>query len=412
MRVFAAGIGTPDGATILVDNGVGRLTPQLNRETGLAIVSPADFDALQALADAGRGRFVDLGRPGALSALADDFDALEATTFAVTRERIPVERFQIFAALALALLMLEPLAPALRRVWHRVGWGRSAGVQPALVGLLMLTIGLLASSCASSAFSHNEKGNTRYDAGDYQAALSEYRQAQADEPGERRLNLNAGRALHALGEFERAISESSRAAEAADATLAARAFFNLGNHRVAEGDLISARNAYIESLLLDPTDFDAKFNLELVNAALAVRQPPGDQQAGDGPPTPGQEGSGDPSEQNGQGSQPGQESDSGLPGDPSEGTESDQSSAADGVGQQRNPGDAEPGGLGQTPPSNEEDSALSAAEALQEALSELDRDAPTREQALAILDALRARSPRAALPVGQRAPISIDPEDR
>ena len=97
----------------------------------------------------------------------------------------------------------------------------------------MLAAGLIAAACAASAFSHNERGNREYDEGQYRAALSEYRQAQADEPGDRRLNLNAGRALHGLGEYDRAISESIRAGDDQDVLLASRAFFNLGTGRPA-----------------------------------------------------------------------------------------------------------------------------------------------------------------------------------
>lgn len=413
VRVFSAGVGTSVGSTILVESGVrgfGPLTPQIDRSTGQPIISRADFAALQSLADAGRGRFADLGRPGSLSALADDFDALESTTFAVTLQRNPIERFQIFAALALLLLALEPLAPGLRR-----GWQRLRHRQPATLGLVVLAIGLIAGACASSAFSRNEQGNARYDEGDYAAALSEYRQAQADEPGERRLNLNAGRALHGLGEFERAAAESGRATESEDATLAASAFFNLGNHRVAGGDLLAARNFYIESLLLNPSDIDAKFNLELVNAALAALQPPPDDESGDQPGdrgNPSPQGSGSPGEGDQGDGQPGQQDGSDPPDASGGGASGEPSSMQGEGGAQPNPGGADPGALGEIPPEGEGDSALSALEALQQALSDLDRDAPTREQALAILDALRTRLPRELLSAGQQAPVEIDPEDR
>ena len=163
------------------------------------------------------------------------------------------------------------------------------------------------------------------------------------------------------------------------------------DHRVTGGDLLAARNAYIESLLLNPSDIDAKFNLELVNAALGAPQPPPDNQGG---------------------GQPGQQDDSDPPDTPGDGASGDPSSMQGEGGAQPNPGGADSGALGEIPPEGEGDSALSALEALQLALSDLDRDAPTREQALAILDALRTRQPRQLLSAGQQAPGEIDPEDR
>ena len=53
-----------------------------------------------------------------------------------------------------------------------------------------------------------------------------------------------------------------------------------------------------------------------------------------------------------------------------------------------------------------------AEAALAEALQALNRENPSRDQALAILDALRSRQPREALTVGPQAPISIPCEER
>ncbi len=405
VRVFSAGVGTSAGSTILVESSVrnsGSLTPQIDRNTGQPIISRADFASLQALADAGRGRFAALGRPGSLSALADDFDALASTTFAVTLQRNPIARFQIFTALALVLLVLEPLlSPGLRR--RRL---RRRG-QSVTLSLVVMAIGLIASSCASNAFSHNERGNARYAEGSYAAALGEYRQAQADEPSERRLNINAGRALHRLGEFDRAASESGQGTQSSDARLAASAFFNLGNHRVAVGDLLAARNAYIESLLLNPSDIDAKFNLELVNAALMTLQPP--------PHNPTGARTGDIRDSNvedsGTGGQPRQQDNSDPP-DSRARTDGNPPSIQGEGGARAVSGNSGPDGLTETQPETKDAFTLTAMEALQQALSNLDRNAPTREQALAILDALRSRLPRELLSLGQHTPIEIDPEDR
>jgi Ca-activated chloride channel family protein len=412
IRVFAAGAGTPDGATIpVLDRATSRLTAQLDSATGQPIISRADFSSLRRLADAGRGRFVLLTQPSALSNFTIDFSSLESTTFRVEMQRLPIERFQIFAGLALLLLVLDLALPLLRRSVHlRTTRPRAA----ALVALLLIT-GVLTAACASAAYSRNEDGNLLYDVGDYPEALRAYRDAQTDNPTDRRLNVNAGRALHALGEFEPAVAETSRATNTDDSLLAARAFYNIGNHRFAQDDLVGARGAYIEALILDPGDFDAKFNLELINALLFVPPPPG--------PTPGQ--GGEPNDDQSD-STPSEGDPEGAPQDPSN-TEEDMGTPLDSdtndaqglpsangaSGADQGAGSANPSDdLIQPGPDTSSVDRRAAEAALAEALQALNRENPSRDQALAILDALRNRQPREALTVGPQAPISIPGEER
>ena len=65
-----------------------------------------------------------------------------------------------------------------------------------------------------------------------------------------RLHLNAGRALHQLGEFDRAETESLSAlrSEISAEIRATVAWFHVGNHRWSNDDLLGARLAYIEAL--------------------------------------------------------------------------------------------------------------------------------------------------------------------
>ena len=55
---------------------------------------------------------------------------------------------------------------------------------------------------------------------------------------------------------------------------AARAYYQLGVHHFEREDLVAARSAYIEALLLVPSDTDAKLNLEIVNTLLAAPRSP------------------------------------------------------------------------------------------------------------------------------------------
>lgn len=385
IHTFTVGAATAAGATIPVRSPTFEPAVKIDAATQEPVVSRLDADALQEIARAGEGRYLALDHPGALSDLAADFDALEATAFAVRTDSLPVEHYQIVAGIALALLLIEPLIAAARPVrpvrrskslWRRLE-----------IAAGLLTLALLVAGCTNAAVRHNQAGNVAFERGDYAQALGEYRAAQAAAPADPRLPLNAGRALHALGEFERAITATRSALIADDPALRALAHYHLANHSLAQGDLVNARNAYIEALLIDPTDIDAKLNLELVMllqhqaeaAAEGEAAPPGDQ------------------------AQPGALLDAQISGIQSGGASA--TSAPISGGQSTPPPDTAAAAAQQGLDQRAANLSLGAA------LAELDRDAPTLAQALAVLDALRARHSVNRLTVGSEPPTVTGDRD-
>lgn len=399
VRLFSAGAGTAAGSTIPL---AGRDELKIDATTGRPVITRLDAQALTDLANAGGGRFVRLEQEGALASLASDLAALEANVFRQETDSVPIERFQIFAAIALALLVIEPLlGDAARTAGGRLRRRLPGSAKRGAAAGLIATIALTAGACATDAFERNAAGSESYDAGRYEAALADYRAAQARSPGDPRLSFNAGRALHALGEYERAVTATT-AAIGADAALTAQAFYNLGNHRIAQGDLVAAESAYIEALRLDPGDFDAKFNLELVQR---LRQPepaasaPAEEQPPDGPASSDQ-----PPEEATPGAPPPDASPSEMEGAvmAGEGTAGDDE-AGDPAAGAGTPGDDDPASDATEDGDGQADRAA-GAERLEQALEALDREMPTLEQALAILDALREAGPEDRLTVDAGRP--------
>jgi tetratricopeptide (TPR) repeat protein len=172
--------------------------------------------------------------------------------------------------------------------------------------------------CASAAFDLNDDGNDLYERGEYADALESYRRAQALEPDRGQLNYNAGNALHRLELYDQAVQETLRALPADDPSLAARAHYSLGNHYFRLGRLSEALDEYKQTLLLDPNDEDAKYNLEVVQRQIAIQPLVGEQPAGDdgmrdgARPRPGGEG---PASEGIPGLPPGEEPPTGEPSD-------------------------------------------------------------------------------------------------
>ena len=160
---------------------------------------------------------------------------------------------------------------------------------------------LWAVACGDAALT-NESANGLFAAGDYTGALAAYRDLQIDLPEAPELAVNAGNALHMLREYPRALPEYGKAIEGQDLKLRAIAQYDRGNTLFRMSRYEDARDAYREVLRIDPTDRDAKFNLEVIQRILTARpnqpgpQPsPGQGQPGSpGPSAPGAGQSGPP----------------------------------------------------------------------------------------------------------------------
>ena len=374
-RVFAAGVGSEGGARVPAPSGR-QGEHRIDARTGREVISRIQEGPLQAIAATGGGRYLRINAPGALSSLSADFAAIERSMGEGERSAAQREQFQWFAGAALALLVGGSLA---RAAWM-LRFGRRARRILALAALATLALVALTACAGSRAERINREGNAHFAAGRYRDALEAYREAQRRAPQEAAIALNTGRALHALGEFERAEAATLSAMRSDDPAVRAMALFHAGNHRWAADDLLGAHAAYIEALRAQPDLLDAKINLELINRLLAEEASEIEPQASVEGPHGGKEGSG--GEATSAESEAGEES--GEPGGESGGTESGDGTATEGDGAAAQRG---------TPTFEENDRVAqrdAANEALQQALDALPLEDASAEQAMAVLDALRA----------------------
>jgi tetratricopeptide (TPR) repeat protein len=372
--IFTAGVGTSAGSELFdVHPLTGNRTRKVDA-SGAPIISRLDESKLRSLAEAGGGRYVSVGSgESGLLALRNDLTQLDQTPLGAERQQLPIERFQIFTAAALVLLVLGWFLPGRISV---PAFARLRRVRPH-PGLALVVLALLAGACGSDSLrERNREANELFNAADFEGALNVYQELLAGRPDIDELSYNAGNTLHRLGNFERAVAETQRALPPNDVRLGAATYYALGNHFLAMERFEDAYRAYRSALLLDPGDQDAKFNLELSLLLLnGNQQPPG---GGSGPPQqPQGDGQGEP--------QPGE----GTPGE--EGEPGAEPTAAPGPGSPNQPGQQPPNG---TP------SGAEVQRALEEALRGLS-DELSFEDAVRILDLLRQQQQRQLTPEGR-----------
>jgi tetratricopeptide (TPR) repeat protein len=131
--------------------------------------------------------------------------------------------------------------------------------------ILLVLMALLATACSPSAAEKNNKaGNDAFAQQAYEEALASYQAAQIKEPELAEPYYNAANALYRQGVYDAALEQLQMALSfATEESLLNNSFFNLGNSSYNAQDLGTAVAAYTESLLLNPDDADAKYNLEL-----------------------------------------------------------------------------------------------------------------------------------------------------
>ncbi|HEU5041829.1 MAG TPA: VWA domain-containing protein [Gemmatimonadales bacterium] len=280
LGVFAVGVGTGAGGPMPADSA--DLPDPYHRDhIGRVIVSRLEEEDLRRAAEVSGGRYARWDQAEELRHLRAGIAAIEPRTLAKREGRQRADRFQWPLAAAVGLLLVEGVlgsagsaprrrgAPRGRRAAATLSGAKGAksGTAPfaALrVTSVILVAGLL--GCFGV-----RAGERHYGRGEYTEAYEIFREALARD-STARLAYNVGNALYRLERYE-AAAQSYRASAARAETPDARrrALYNLGNAMVRAAEerpteaepLLEAVAAYEGVLQLDPSDADAKWNLEI-----------------------------------------------------------------------------------------------------------------------------------------------------
>ncbi|MGH2472094.1 MAG: VWA domain-containing protein [Candidatus Limnocylindria bacterium] len=353
IRVFTLGIGTPGGGPVPVYDAKGQFQQMLVDANGTQVTSRLDEVRLERLAAEGGGRYIRYDGEAAAKSLADAVRAIGTTATSTEGGVSPEDRYQIFLGIAVVLLIAEWLIDERRRMPRpRVPRGRAAPrrrLLPAVSALLLLVVGCGPGDPIADELDAANQVFLRDPAG----AVVRYRDLRTRSPNSPEISINLGNALAALGEHDKALVEYGRGIEKAKGTTRATGFYDRATSLFRLGRILDSRAAYVEALRLNPSDRDAKFNIEVIDRIidlLGSQAPSSTPRPGLGTPQPGQ-----------QSQQPGA---------------SPTGPAASGApGATAPPGATGPTGAGQP-------------ESVQEVLTDFRRDL-TVEDALRLLDALR-----------------------
>jgi len=116
---------------------------------------------------------------------------------------------------------------------------------------------------AQSAAARNNEGNRLFEQGKYEEAEKAYLEAQVENPGKPELLYNLGNSLIKQNRYDQATQSLHQAIGKGNKGIQQNSWYNIGNALFSQGNFKDSAQAYIQALRINPTDRDAKHNLEL-----------------------------------------------------------------------------------------------------------------------------------------------------
>jgi Ca-activated chloride channel family protein len=268
VRVYALGVGTPDGAPIPEAKGGFKLDP-----SGQMVLSRLDESALSQLAAATGGATI--RSVASASDTAQIVGELRASMARQTeesrRQRVWNERFQWPLAAGLGLMVLAAL----------LGDGRVRAV-----ALALLFVGVAQAGDLDDARSLSAQGR-------HEEALRSYTELLAESPNDPAVRWGMAEALYRAGRYEDAARGFQELAARAPERYRADAHYNAGNAQYRAGRLDDAVKSWEQALAARPDHAGAQKNVEQVRQEIAARQAP-PPESKDGAPQEGEPQDGEP----------------------------------------------------------------------------------------------------------------------
>jgi Ca-activated chloride channel homolog len=136
--------------------------------------------------------------------------------------------------------------------------------------LLIVFPAVLPVSKAETLAAKNKEGNQLFAQGKYEDAEKAYLEAQGKNPGKPEILYNLGNSLIKQKKYDQGVQSLRQSMNNGDKGIKASSWYNAGNALFSASKFKESAEAYIQALRLDPSDREAKHNLEL--ALLKMKQ--------------------------------------------------------------------------------------------------------------------------------------------
>ncbi len=292
IRLFAVGVGTPQGATI-PEPGAG--TNYHKDESGKIVLSRLGERLLLVMAKATDGRYF-RSESINLESLVGALDQIQKKAIAGGEYVEYEERYQMFLLAGFVLLFAGILISDRRGAWFpalatwlrarfrgsaggahaavAVPRGARADAGPALpVVFAVFLLGAGVSPARADVGALMRRGLQFESEKKYDRAVKAFQDALVLEPDNDRIHYDLGRALFEAKQLPEAADQFQLGALTRKPPLRGRTLYNLGNAQYRQNKLDEAIAAYTLALLQNPHDLAAKQNLEFALKEKSQRKP-------------------------------------------------------------------------------------------------------------------------------------------
>lgn len=262
IRIFTVGIGTKEGSLIPVDPDRQEL---LRDRSGQTVRSRLDETRLREIAEQTGAFYVHLENGAVSRLIGNGLRKLSEGKIDQRSTHLPVERYRWPLTFGLLLLLLSAALSDRRKEANP----RQSSVESAVAAAMLA---LIVNARANSELD-------RYNQGDFDGAVENFREELKHDPNSPRINFNLGDAAYRLHQYDEAFEAYSKAMVSSDPSLQEKAYYNAGNTLFEEGNhaqdleqqlsnYYDARYQYHQALDRNPGDEQAKKNLNLLEERI------------------------------------------------------------------------------------------------------------------------------------------------
>ena len=276
VRIFTAGVGTPEGSLIPIRGNEGG-TAFVKDGKGQVVKSKLDEKRLREIAEATGGFYLHLENgPRAMQQLfSEGLAKMKAAEIDVRLSRKPIERYEWPLGAAILALAVSMLISERKRARQTVRAPARAPVATAsaVAALLLLSLSQVFAAAPGLDAYRDGKFTDAYQ--EFQQTLKTHPQTSAAD----KLHFDSGAAAYKMKDYGKALESFSQALLSPDMGLQGKSHYNLGNTLYEHGeaqqgdekkltDWENALQHYEETLKLEPQNKEAKDNYDYVKKKI------------------------------------------------------------------------------------------------------------------------------------------------
>ena len=271
VRVFAVGMGTPEGSPIPVYGANGERADYKHDRAGNIVLSKLDESALQQIALTTGGSYRRATNAGnEIDEIFKELSALQKTELGSIQVTGFEDQFYYPLALGIFFLVIETLLSERRgRLLARL-----TRLIPIAHILPLCILFLVATASSQTVRSHVSRGNDAYEKAKYGDAEAEYKKALQKDSTAREAQFDLGNAYYKQQRYDEAqrVYATRVAAAGKNSSDKDLAYYDLGNTFFKSNKLEESIESYKCTLRLNPSDEDARYNYLLAKDRLKQQQ--------------------------------------------------------------------------------------------------------------------------------------------